>query len=78
MRKIYAGTYMLNQNYDFRTGTDAIKAGHADLISYGRHYISNPDLVERFREGIPLSPLDPATLYQGGAKGYTDYPAATP
>ena len=78
MRKIYSGTYMLNQNYDFRTGTDAIKAGHADLISYGRHYISNPDLVERFRKGVPLSPLDPATLYRGGEKGYTDYPAATP
>ncbi len=78
MRKIYSGTYMLNQNYDFRSGTDAIKAGHADLISYGRHYISNPDLVERFRDGIPLSPLDPDTLYQGGANGYTDYPAATP
>jgi N-ethylmaleimide reductase len=78
MRKIYAGTYMLNQNYDFRSGTHAIKAGHADLISYGRHYISNPDLVERFRDGIPLSPLDPASLYRGGAKGYTDYPAATP
>jgi len=78
MRKIYAGTYMLNQNYDFRSGTDAIKAGHADLISYGRHFISNPDLVERFRDGIPLSPLDPASLYTGGAKGYTDYPVATP
>ncbi len=78
MRKTYAGTYMLNQNYDFRSGTDAIKAGHADLISYGRHYISNPDLVERFRRGIPLSALDPATLYRGGVKGYTDYSAATP
>jgi len=78
MRKTYAGTYMLNQNYDFRTGTEAIKAGHADLISYGRHYISNPDLVERFRTGTPLSPLDPATLYRGGEEGYTDYPAATP
>jgi N-ethylmaleimide reductase len=77
MRKIYEGTYMLNQNYDFRSGTDAIKTGHADLISYGRHYISNPDLVERFRDGIPLSPLDPSSLYQGGAKGYTDYPVAT-
>ena len=78
MRKLYAGTYMLNQNYDFNSGTHAIKAGHADLISYGRHYISNPDLVERFRNGIPLSPLDPSSLYQGGAKGYTDYPAAKP
>lgn len=76
MRKLFKGTYMLNQNYDYRTGTNAIQAGHADLISYGRSYISNPDLVARFRDGKPLSPLDPKTLYQGGKQGYTDYPAA--
>jgi N-ethylmaleimide reductase len=37
-------------------------------------YISNPDLVERFQHNWPLNPADPATLYGGGAKGYTDYP----
>lgn len=76
MRSLFDGPYMLNQNYDFRSGTDAIKAGHADLISYGRSYISNPDLVERFRNGIPLSPHPTEFIYQGGAEGYTDYPTA--
>ncbi len=76
MRRVFKGTYILNQDYDFRSGTDAVEAGDADLISYGRSYISNPDLVERFRKGIPLSPQPSAFLYQGGEKGYTDYPKA--
>jgi len=74
MRRLFDGAYMLNQNYDFRSGTEAVKSGHADLISYGRSYISNPDLVERFRNGIPLSPHPSEFIYQGGAEGYTDYP----
>ena len=68
---------MLNQDYEFDSGTDAIKAGYADLISYGRNYVSNPDLVERYRKGIPLSAPNSEFFYQGGAKGYTDYPVAT-
>ena len=76
MRKLFKGTYILNQDYDFRSGTDAVKAGHADLISYGRSYVANPDLVERFRTGVPLSPQTSKFLYQGGEIGYTDYPVA--
>jgi N-ethylmaleimide reductase len=43
-------------------------------VSFGRPFISNPDLVRRLRENAPLAPLDPGTLYGGGAKGYIDYP----
>lgn len=46
----------------------------ADLIAFGRPFISNPDLVERLRRNAPLNELDPATLYGGDAHGYTDYP----
>jgi len=46
----------------------------ADLVAFGRAFISNPDLVERLKTGAPLAPLHPATLYGGGAEGYTDYP----
>jgi N-ethylmaleimide reductase len=46
----------------------------ADLICFGRAYIANPDLVERLRRDLPLAALDQATLYSGGAHGYTDYP----
>jgi len=77
LRRFFDGTYMLNQNYEFQSGTDAIKAGYADLISYGRSFIANPDLVERFRNGIPLTTPNPEYFYQGGEKGYTDYPTAT-
>jgi N-ethylmaleimide reductase len=47
----------------------------ADLISFGRGFISNPDLVERLRTGLPLAPVDEATYYQGGDAGYLTYPA---
>ncbi|MDT0266570.1 alkene reductase [Streptomyces sp. DSM 44915] len=47
----------------------------ADLISFGRAYLANPDLVERLRQGLPLAPADEATYYQGGDAGYLTYPA---
>jgi len=43
-------------------------------VSFGRAYIANPDLVERFRRGAPLNTPDHGTFFGGGAKGYTDYP----
>ncbi|MXG90208.1 alkene reductase [Nocardioides flavescens] len=46
----------------------------ADLISFGRAYVANPDLVERLRLGLPLAEADPATFYGGGAAGLVDYP----
>jgi N-ethylmaleimide reductase len=47
----------------------------ADLISFGRAFIANPDLVERLRTGLPIAPVDEATYYQGGDAGYLTYPA---
>jgi 2,4-dienoyl-CoA reductase-like NADH-dependent reductase (Old Yellow Enzyme family) len=51
-----------------------IDAGLADIAPLGRFALSNPDIVERLRSGAPLNEVDPATLYGGGAPGYTDYP----
>jgi N-ethylmaleimide reductase len=51
-----------------------IEAGNADLVAFGRHFIANPDLPERFRRGLPLNRYDRSTFYGGGARGYTDYP----
>ena len=54
---------------------DAVASGRADLVSFGRLFIANPDLVERLRENAPLNPLmGQETFYGGGAHGYTDYP----
>ena len=60
-----------------RSAEQAIAAGDADLIAFGRPYISNPDLVERLRHGWPLAePADMAAWYSPtGAAGYTDFPA---
>ncbi|MGJ7545187.1 alkene reductase [Variovorax sp. LT1R16] len=68
------GAWMVNNNYDKPLAETAVKEGD-DLVAFGRPYIANPDLVRRLREDAPLNPLDKATLYGGGEKGYTDYPA---
>ena len=68
------GAWMVNNGYDRRLAEQALEHG-ADLVAFGRAFISNPDLVERLRANAPLADLDKATLYGGGAKGYTDYPA---
>ncbi|PRI10442.1 alkene reductase [Leucobacter massiliensis] len=54
-----------------------IDAGLADIAPLGRFALANPDIVERLRTDAPLNDLDPATLYTGGAHGYTDYPTLT-
>ena len=53
-----------------------VAAGEADLVAFGRHFISNPDLPERLRRGLSLNRYDRSTFYGGDARGYTDYPAA--
>jgi N-ethylmaleimide reductase len=67
------GAWMVNNGYDLALAEKALAAG-ADLVAFGRPFIANPDLVERLRSGAPLNEVDKATLYGGGAKGYTDYP----
>jgi N-ethylmaleimide reductase len=74
MRESFNGPFILNGGYDAQTGTAALRAGEADLVAYGRFYLANPDLVERFREGTPLNEPDVHTFYTGGARGYIDYP----
>jgi len=49
----------------------------ADLIAFGRPFISNPDLVARLKQGKPLAEPDQTTFYTPGPAGYTDYPTAT-
>ena len=76
LRDRFEGNWMVNNGYDRQTAIQAISSGRADLVSFGRPFISNPDLVERLKDNAPLSPLmAPDTLYGGGAHGYTDYPA---
>ena len=75
-RSVYHGTLMGNCGYDKALADSAIRDGHADLIAFGRPYISNPDLVERFRRHAELNaPADMQHWYSPlGANGYTDFP----
>lgn len=73
-RTVYSGTLITNNGYDRASGNAVLERGEADLVAYGRPFIANPDLPERFRLEAPLAEGDPDTFYQGGRKGYLDYP----
>lgn len=75
LRRRFKNTYIANNGYDLERATARLSENENDLVAFGHHYIANPDLVERLKTGAPLSNLNPATLYGGGAQGYTDYPA---
>ena len=77
LRQRFGQTYIANNGYDDDLARARLADGKADLIAFGHHYVANPDLVERLKRGAPLAQLNPATLYGGGAEGYTDYPALT-
>jgi N-ethylmaleimide reductase len=69
------GAWIVNNGYDRALAMQAVASGHADMVAFGKAFISNPDLVARLRSDAPLNPWDQGTFYGGGAKGYTDYPA---
>lgn len=75
IRQVYHGPLMGNCGYDRATAEAAIQAGHADLIAFGRSYISNPDLVDRFANGWPLADQPESQVWYAFTKeGYTDFP----
>jgi N-ethylmaleimide reductase len=74
MRAKYRGTLIVAGGFDQDTAEAWLEQGRADLIAFGRKFLANPDLPERFRSRAPLNADDPSTYYGGGAKGYTDYP----
>jgi N-ethylmaleimide reductase len=74
IRDAYRGVLVLNSDYTDANGQATLDAGAADAIAYGRPFIGNPDLVDRFRQRLPLTPDDAATWYSQGPQGYVDYP----
>jgi 2,4-dienoyl-CoA reductase-like NADH-dependent reductase (Old Yellow Enzyme family) len=74
MRPLYSGRIFLNGGYDEATARSRMAEGVADGISFGRPFISNPDLARRIATGAPFNPGDASTFYAGGAEGYVDYP----
>ena len=74
IREVFSGPLVLNQDYDRAKADADLASGLADAISFGRPFISNPDLVERLRTGAELTPGDFRTWYSEGPEGYTDWP----
>ena len=74
LRRAFRGAYIANNGYSRADAEQAITAGLADLVSFGRPYLANPDLVDRLRTGAPLAEAPKAYWYGGGATGYSDWP----
>ncbi|NUO49710.1 MAG: alkene reductase [Polyangiaceae bacterium] len=74
LKDAFGGVFIANQGFTRETAERAIAAGEADAVAFGKLFISNPDLPQRFRSGAPLAPWDDQTFYSDGPGGYTDYP----
>lgn len=75
LRVAFPGVFILAGGFDRASAEGALNAGQANLIAFARPFISNPDLVARMQNKARLNPVDMATFYTPGPKGYTDYPA---
>ena len=73
-RSLFAGPLIANDSYSPTEANAAVAAGAVDAVSFGRHFIGNPDLVARIRDGAELAAFDPKGLYAPGPAGYIDYP----
>lgn len=76
MRRVFSGPFIVNAGYGAEDAQAALDSGAADAVSFGKPFIANPDLPERFERGLPIADVDFATLYGPDLKGYADYPKA--
>lgn len=74
IKRAFGGPYIANEGFTLETGEKVLADGDADAVAYGKLYIANPDLVERFRLGATLNAPNPETFYASGPEGYVDYP----
>ena len=76
LRKAWPRTFFIGGSFDQTSGQQAVNDGLVDLVSLGRAFLANPDLVQRLQRGLPLNAPDMGSFFTPGAKGYTDYPLA--
>jgi N-ethylmaleimide reductase len=76
IRQAFEGTIIVSGGLDKQKAEAALQDGKGDLVAFGRPFISNPDLVFRLKNDLPLTSPDMGSFYVGGEKGYTDYPTA--
>lgn len=74
IKKAFGGVFIANEKINQETAQKLVESEQADAVAFGLNFIANPDLVERFKEGLPLNEVNFETLYAPGATGYTDYP----
>lgn len=74
IRETFDGAIILSGGYDFERANDDLAADKGDLVAFGRSFLANPDLLERFRRGAELNEPRPELLYTPGPEGYVDYP----
>jgi N-ethylmaleimide reductase len=74
LRDIFAGVLIVAGGYDGASAEEAVSAGRADLVAFGRLFIANPDLPKRLRQKLPLNEPDATTFFGGDSRGYIDYP----
>jgi 2,4-dienoyl-CoA reductase-like NADH-dependent reductase (Old Yellow Enzyme family) len=70
----FSGAYFANERFNFASASAVLAAGEADAVAFGKLFIANPDLPQRFLVGAKMNKPDILGFYAGGAKGYTDYP----
>jgi 2,4-dienoyl-CoA reductase-like NADH-dependent reductase (Old Yellow Enzyme family) len=75
LKEQFGGVYIANEKFTFESARDVVARGDADAVAFGKLWIANPDLVERFRCKAELNQPQPETFYAHGTEGYTDYPA---
>jgi 2,4-dienoyl-CoA reductase-like NADH-dependent reductase (Old Yellow Enzyme family) len=75
LKEAFGGIYIANEGFTASTAQEALDAGWADAVAFGKAFIANPDLPERMRTGTPLNEPRPPSFYTPGPEGYTDYPA---
>jgi N-ethylmaleimide reductase len=76
LRAAFSGLWIASGGFNAASAQAALLAGQADLVAFGRPFISNPDLPARMKKGLPLAEPNPDTFYTPGPVGYSDYPAA--
>jgi len=73
LRRIFKGMIIVAGGFDRAGAQDIVERGDADLVAFGRHFSANPDLAERLRRDLPLTPYDRDTFWGGDHRGYTDF-----
>ncbi len=77
LKAAFGGVYIANEKFTYETAEQAVEAGEADAVAFGKLFIANPDLPRRFALRAPLNEPRAPEFYAGGAEGYTDYPSLT-